>query len=77
MDFVDIHIMKTYLDTKATSINVVSEEEVICLGEASANLERLHQIVLQIGAKVSCSKQIPHGRLLRLHTGRGCLHTLG
>ena len=46
MDFVDIHIMKTYLDTKATSINVVSEKEIWVLPNITTDIKDLHKVVL-------------------------------
>ena len=41
--------MGTHLDAEIASVDVVSEEEVACVGGFAADLEEFHEIILRHG----------------------------
>ena len=40
-------INTTYLDSKATAVNVVAKEQIVSLRELASDFERFHEVVLQ------------------------------
>ena len=62
----------TNLDTKGSPVDIISEKQIVRVTERAADLERLHQVILQVRLAGTRDPDMWAG----LHTVRGCLHKL-
>lgn len=63
--------MMTYLDAEVSSIDIISQEEVSCIGRATAHFEQFHQVILRGGLQITSARMTR-----RIRIGRGYLHKL-
>jgi hypothetical protein len=42
------HKLRTYLDSEATSVNIIPKEKVVCLRQVATNFKNLHEVILGV-----------------------------